>query len=174
MAELPQGLDRERHGDLVRRTTEPWTRRVLLTLLAAAAVAALLGVFGQRAHTSSAAGRAAQLEVRAPEVVRGGLLFQTTVRIRASQTIQHPRLVLDQGWLDGLQVNTIEPNPMSEATRDGRLVLSYDTLDPGDTLVVYFQFQLNPTSVGTTQNRIELDDADTPIAAVSRTLRRLP
>ena len=82
--------------------------------------------------------------------------------------------MLDEGWLDGMQVNTIEPSPMSEASRDGRLVLSYDTLDAGDRLVVYLQFQVDPTSVGLTHNDVELDDGDTRIAAIERTLRRLP
>ncbi|HVW19505.1 MAG TPA: hypothetical protein VHB30_14780, partial [Solirubrobacteraceae bacterium] len=117
---------------------------------------------------------AARLTVRAPDVVRGGLLFQGRIEVRARRAIEHPRLVLDQGWLDGLQVNTIEPSPVSEASRDGRLVLSYDRLDAGDALVVFLQFQLDPTSVGRTSNAVELDDGTHRIAVVHRTLRRLP
>ena len=54
----------------------------------------------------------------------------------AAAAAPFPRLVLDEGWLDGLQINTIEPSPQSEASRDGRLVLSYPALKAGDRLLV--------------------------------------
>ena len=174
MPDLPGGLDQGRHSALERRSVEPWARRVFLALLLAGIVAALAGAAGQRAHSTAAAGAAGRLEVRAPKVVRGGLLFEARIRVTAARAIAHPRLVLDDGWLDGLQVNTIEPSPASEASRNGRLVLSYDALEAGDVLVVHMQFQLDPTSVGKTRNAVELDDGDTPIATVTRTLRRLP
>ena len=174
MPELPRSLDQGRHADLERRSVEPWARRVFLVVLLAGVIAALAGAVGQREDSTAAAGTKGRLEVRAPKVVRGGLLFQARIRVAATEAIEHPRLVLDEGWLDGLQVNTIEPSAASEASRDGRLVLSYDALEPGDVLVVYIQFQADPTSVGRTRNAVELDDGDTPVATVSRTLRRLP
>jgi hypothetical protein len=174
MPELPQGLADDRHAALRRRRVEPWGRRAFLHVLLAAVAAALAGAVGQRASSTVAAEPAARLAVRAPQVVRGGLLFQARIEVRARRAVEHPRLVLDEGWLSGLQVNTIEPSPASEASRDGRLVLSYDALDPGDRLVVYLQFQLDPTSVGRTRNDVELDDATTRLAVVHRTLRRLP
>lgn len=172
--DLPDGLDRRHHAELAGRRLEPRVRRAILGLLAVAVVAALLGAAGQRPHTSTAAGPAARLELRAPKVVRGGLLFQARIEVTAIRAIEHPRLVLDEGWLERLQINTIEPAPASEASRDGRLVLSYDALSPGDVLVVHLQFQVDPTSVGVTDNDVELDDAETPIATVTRRLRRLP
>lgn len=174
MPDLPEGLDPGRHQELARRTIEPWVRRALLMLLLTIVVVALTGALGQSERSSRDAGKQARLELRAPSVVRGGLLFQARIRVTALDAIEHPRLVLDEGWLDGLQVNTIEPSPMSEASRDGRLVLSYPSLEAGDVLVVYLHFQMEPTSVGSTANGVELDDATTPLAAVSHTLRRLP
>ena len=71
------------------------------------------------------------MEVRGPTRVRGGLLFQERITVRAVQDIGTPRVVLSPGWADGLQINTIEPQPGSESSRDGRIVLSYDTLKAG-------------------------------------------
>jgi hypothetical protein len=73
-----------------------------------------------------------------------------------------------------MQFNTLEPQPMSEAGRDGRLVLSYDSLDAGDRLVVWMQFQVNPVNVGHRSYDVELDDADRPVARVERTITVLP
>jgi hypothetical protein len=175
MSGLPAGLDSERHAELRRRVYEPWARRVLLVIFTAGVIAALLGAVGQRAHTSRAEGRAATLELRMPTVVRGGLLFEARIRIGAVRTIHHPRLILDSGFFDGLQVNTIEPAAASETSEDGRIVLSYDEpMRAGSTFTVYMQFQLNPTSVGRTSNGVSLADGSTVIAHVDRSLRRLP
>src|SRR4051812_32980254 len=123
-------------------------RRALVTVFAVIALAALLDVFGQGASESTAAGGGATMTVTAPSTVRGGLYFQATVDITASAPIEHPRLVLDEGWVEGMQVNSIEPAADSESSRDGRVVLSYGELKPGDRLKVWLQFQVDPTSNG--------------------------
>jgi hypothetical protein len=160
--EYPDYLKPGRHRDVEGRSHQPWIRRAFLTLLFAVIVLALLNVFGQRSDTSRAAGAGATLEVRGPTKVRGGLLFQERVTIRAHRDIEHPRIVLGTGWVDGLQVNTIEPSPQSESSRDGRLVLSYDKL------------QVNPTHVGTTDMSVEFDDATVPVTSMSRQLTSFP
>jgi hypothetical protein len=43
---------------------------------------------------STATGSAATLRLSAPNVVRGGLFFQSRVEVRALRAIEHPRLVL--------------------------------------------------------------------------------
>jgi hypothetical protein len=149
-------------------------RWVLMTLFALISVAALIGFFGQRLSESAAVGPAATLRLSAPNVVRGGLFFQSRVDIRARQAIEHPRIVLARGWLEQMQFNTLEPQPMSEAGRDGRVVLSYDKLAAGDRLVVWMQFQVNPVNVGHRPYDVELDDGDHPIARIERTITVLP
>jgi hypothetical protein len=114
------------------------------------------------------------MRLAAPEIVRGGLFFQSRVEIRALTAIEHPRLVLDDGWVEGMQVNSIEPSPESETSRDGRVVLSYGGLEPGDLLRVWLQFEVDPTSVGKRPYGIELDDETRPLARVDRTIRVLP
>ena len=149
-------------------------RRVLMGVLALVPLVALTGVLGQRATTTSAAGPQASIAVRAPRTVRGGLFFQSRVTIRVTGRIQHPRLVLDPGWLEGMQVNSIEPSAQDESSRGGRLVLAYSTLKPGDLVQLWLQFQVNPTNVGHRTYALELDDDTQRVARVQRTITVLP
>jgi hypothetical protein len=118
------------HRDLAGRRNEVWVRRGLLILLAAVPVLGLFNVFGQRPSTSTAATPAASLAVYAPDRLRGGLLYEARFHIRATRELKDARLVLDTGWLEGMQVNTIEPSPIGEASRDGKLSLSTSDTSP--------------------------------------------
>jgi hypothetical protein len=151
-----------------------WWRRAFMGLFAVVVLLALANVFGQKMHTTRAQAPAARLALEAPQRVRGGLLFQARLDLRAVRDIQHPRLVLARGWTEGMQVNSIEPSPVGESSRDGALVLSYDQLSAGDRMVVWFQFQVDPTATGERPFDLELDDAEQPIARVMRTIRVLP
>jgi hypothetical protein len=149
-------------------------RRAVLTAFAAFSLLALWGLFGQRESESVATGPGVTLRLSAPDTVRGGLFFQSRVDVRATDAIEHPRLVLDEGWVEGMQVNSIEPSPESEAGRDGRVVLSYGRLDPGDRLRIWLQFEVDPTNVGRRSYDLELDDAERPLARIDRTITVLP
>jgi hypothetical protein len=149
-------------------------RRVLMGLLTLVPLLALTGVLGQRAHVSAATGPRAQISLRAPATVRGGLFFQARVDIRATGEIQHPQLLLDPGWLEGMQVNSIEPQADSESSRGGRLVLSYTALHPGDVVRLWLQFQVNPTNAGHLSYALQLDDGNQRIARVQRDITVLP
>ena len=174
MAAYPDLLDKKRHRELAGRERDPWLRRLFLLLLAAFLVAALLNVFGQRSETVRASSADARLEVHGPKRLRGGLLYQQRITVRALHDIAHPRIVLGTGWLDGQTLNTIEPGAVGEASRDGRLVLSYDQISAGDKLELFLQYQVNPTHVGRTDHSVELDDAERPLARVGGTLTTFP
>src|SRR3954447_25916622 len=90
-----------------------WTRRAVLALFAVIVALALLDRFGQGTSESAAPGPAGTprgpgpagtLRVLAPEIARGGLLFQSRIEIRARLDIELPRVVLDRGWLEGMQI----------------------------------------------------------------------
>jgi hypothetical protein len=149
-------------------------RRVFMTLFAVVVLLALWGVFGQRASSSTATGSGVTLSLEAPSTVRGGLFFQARIDITATKTVGKPRLVFDEGWLEGMQVNSIEPAAESESSRDGRLVLSYPSLGPGDRLRIYMQFEVNPTNVGRRSFGLELDDGAARIARIGRDITVLP
>jgi hypothetical protein len=151
-----------------------WARRVVVTLFAAVAVLALAGVFGQETSTSAVRSAAADVRVSAPRTVRGGLFFQTRLEVHARTRIAEPRIVLDPGILEGMQVNSIEPAAASETSRDGRVELSYDAVDAGELLRIWMQFEVNPTSAGRHAYGIEVDDGTRRLARVDRTLLVLP
>jgi hypothetical protein len=156
------------------RQLEPWLRRVGLAVLLAFVIAALLNVFGQRSQTSSATAPAASLELKAPERVRGGLLYQARLHVRAFREIRQPLLVLDPGWLNGLTQNTSAPQAKSERSDNGRIVLEYDTIPAGQSLVVWFQYQVNPTHVGTNDQDVELWDGKSRLLHLNRSQITFP
>jgi hypothetical protein len=151
-----------------------WARRVVITLFCAVAALALADRFGQRTTESQAAGAGARMTLTAPETVRGGLFFQSRVEIHALREIRYPHIVLDDGWIEGMQVNSIHPEPTGELSRDGRLVLTYDKLAPGEVLRIWFQFEVDPTNTGHRSYGIELDDEAARVVRLSPTITVLP
>jgi hypothetical protein len=151
-----------------------WTRRAIIALLAAIAALAVWGLFGQRDRETTARGAGVEMTVSSPDVVRGGLYFQATIDITTTVPIEHPRLVLDEGWLEGLQVNSIEPAAESETSRDGLVVLSYGGLEAGDRLKIWLQFQVDPTNPGRRPHGISLDDETRTLVRIDRDLTVLP
>jgi hypothetical protein len=171
---LPDGLTLERNRDLQGRSGHAWYRRALLCVLAVLPVLALLNVFGQRPTTSSAHALAADFAVTAPARLRSGLVFQVRVVVTAHQDIGKPQLVFDPGWWEAMSENSLAPNPISQSNENGRVVLSYNQLAAGHTLIVWLYFQVNPTNVGKRREDVELDDGSTVIARVHRSLTIFP
>jgi hypothetical protein len=151
-----------------------WYRRALLCLIAVLPVLALLNVFGQRPTVSAAHVSRADLVVTAPARLRSGLIFQVRVQVTAHQDISMPQLVLSGGWWESMSLNSLEPNPSNEGTQNGSVVLSYNGLPAGHTLIVWLYFQVNPTNVGKRTEDVELEDGSKPIARVHRSLTIFP
>jgi hypothetical protein len=174
VAGAPEGIILARHRDLKGRRWHPWLRRGLLGLVAVVLLLGLLDVFGQRPSTTRVDSAAATLEISAPRALRGGLLFQSRFTIEARQELKDATLVLGPGWLDGLTVNTVEPSPVNEASRNGRLALELGHLPAGAKHVLYVEYQVNPTTVGRRTQRVELDDGELPILSTHQTLTIFP
>jgi len=160
VADVPDFLTLRHHRDLAGRESRPWSRRVLLLLIAAVLVIALGNVFGQHPATARAETSEAALEVYAPTRLRGGLVFMGRFRIEAKREIESATLVLDPGWLESITLNTVEPAPVGEASRDGRLALDFGHVAAGASVLVFLQFQVNPTNVGHRSQAVELDDGE--------------
>ncbi|HVY97561.1 MAG TPA: hypothetical protein VHA54_11435 [Solirubrobacterales bacterium] len=167
-------LDRSQDLDLSGRRQHPIYRRIGLGVLALIALAALLNVFGQESTTTVASGPAAVLSVESPPRLRGGLLFQTRIEVRARRAIAHPKLVLSPGWLEGMTQNTVVPTPESESSSADGLAMNFSPLPAGETLVVWIAWQVNPTTVGSHDEDVELRDGSTPVATVNRTVTVFP
>jgi len=173
VADLPEHLDLARHRDHAG-TAEIVARRVVFASLTALAIAALLTAFGQSPQHSIAAGERAELDVSAPSRLRGGLFFQGRFTIEARGAVENATLVLARGWLESMHINTIEPAPTEEASRDGNLALSFGPLAAGDRFVVYMQFQVNPTNVGRRSADVELYDGDDLLVRADRAITVFP
>lgn len=167
-------LDRDVDLELRGRGHHTLLRRLCLAVLALIVVAALLNVFGQESTTTVAAGRKAVLSVDTPVRLRGGLMFQTRIEIHARQGLAHPKLALSPGWLELMTLNTTIPEPVSENSTPEGLTLEFEPLPAGETLVVWTNWQVDPTNVGTHSENTSLYDGPTRIASVHRTLTVFP
>jgi hypothetical protein len=174
VANAPDGLVLKRHRDLDGRAWHPLLRRALVALLVVVILLALLGFFGQSPSTTKAQASPATLEVNAPRTVRGGLLFQARFTIQAHAELKDAILVLGRGWIDGLTLNTMEPGPLNEASRNGSLSLDLGHLPAGAKHVLYIDYQVNPTTISSRTLRVELNDGTERILTLSRPLRILP
>jgi hypothetical protein len=167
-------LDRKRHVDLEERGLERWLLAAGLLLLAAFIGAGLANVFGQRVQTTRATAAAAELEVKTPDAVRSGLIYEAQFTITAHRRLEEPTLVLDSGWFDGFTINTTSPDTKEWVMRDGRNVLSYDPVPAGAELVVRLQYQVYPTTFGNRDQDVVFEDAGTRILALDHATTVFP
>ena len=93
MADTPQFLTLAANRDRTERR-ELVFRRIFFSLLLLVLVAALLNAFGQRPTTTQASTSAADLEVFAPERLRGGIYYQGRITVEAKQEIEKVILVV--------------------------------------------------------------------------------
>jgi hypothetical protein len=165
---VPEGLSSERHLELVGREWHPYVRNTLLGVVAAVLVLGLLGLFGQPEVESSASTAAARFSVTAPTKLRGGLFFEGRFEIEAARELADTWIVLDEGWLDDITLNTLAPAPLEETNRDGAIALRLGRIPAGDRYVLHLHFQVNPTAVGRRSQGAELLDGDRELASFDR------
>jgi hypothetical protein len=169
----PDFISLEAHRDHAH-PVERWIRWVFVGALGGLALVALLGVFGQRPKSVAAVTPDAILRVRAPDAIRGGLLFQGRFEVAATNPIRRPVLILGAGWLDNLTINTIVPEPIRATSVEKGLALEYAPMPAGRMLTVYLQFQVDPTTVGRRRQDVVLRDGRRELTAVRRTVTVFP
>lgn len=174
MTSAPDQLTLRRHRDLEGRENRPFVRWSILVLIGGILLLGLANVFGQRPHTDTASANGVELEVYSPRALRSGLFFMSRFTIRAEREIAAATLVLDPGWLEGITLNTVEPSPVGEANRDGKLAFDLGRVRPGTKHVFFLHFQVNPTNVGRRAQDVELQDGTTPLLRIDRTLTVYP
>jgi hypothetical protein len=174
MASAPDGLTLERHRDMAGRQWWIWARRALLALLAVVPVLALFDVFGQRPETTEVDAPQASLSVYAPDHARSGLIYAARFHINAHRDIKDAYLVLDPGWAEGYTVNGLAPQPLTEASRNGRIAFGFGHIPAGHSVIFFLSLQVNPTNVGRHSQNVELDDGETPILTVHRIITIFP
>jgi hypothetical protein len=174
MADRPDFIVVSRDRDLRGRRNEVWVRRGVLGLFGVVCLLGLFNVFGQKATSSRTVARPATLEVDAPTRLRSGLLYSARFTVRATQVLDDAALVLDSKWVEGMQVNTIEPSPLSETSQNGSLRFELGKIETGQQYTLFLSFQVNPTTVGRRDQSAQLVDGDQPILTLHRTLTIYP
>ncbi len=164
----------KRDRDLAKRSKELWVRRTLLLALTVFLILAFLNVFGQRSTTSSTTAPAATLTIRSPTALRSGLVFQTRLRIFATQEIKDAIVVLSPDWIEGITFNTVEPSPVGEASRNGWLSFDLGHIPQGQEYSLYLQMQVNPTTFGGRTEEVRLFDGQTLLLTSSRDVTIFP
>jgi len=149
-------------------------RRILLALLTVVLLLGLLNVFGQRPHSSTSSTPRASLKVYAPLHARSGLAYAARFHITAHDDIKDAFLVLDPGWAEGYTVNGLAPQPLTEASRNGRLAYGFGHIPAGQSLIFFMSLQVNPTNIGRRSQNVELDDGETPILTIHRNVTIFP
>jgi hypothetical protein len=175
VTDVPDTLVLKRHRDLAGTRRWPWPRWVVLSLMGVFILLGLANVFGQRPAGVSADSAKARLTLYAPTTVRGGLLFSARFHITAHKDVKNATLVLDPGWAEGMAINTIEPSPVGEASRNGRLSFQLGHVPAGQAYILFMQFQVNPTNVAWHRpQNVELDDGNTKVLTIDRDIDIYP
>jgi hypothetical protein len=174
VAAAPDTLTLKTHRDRRNWWQTVWIRRTLLLIPLALVIVALTNVLGQRPSTSTASGAAARLEVTAPTHARSGVIYAARFRIDAVRELRKARLVLDPGWADGYTVNGATPQPLTEASADGRLSFGFGHIPAGEHVSFWLSLQVNPTTVGTHAQTVRLYDGSTQLLTVHRSVFVFP
>jgi hypothetical protein len=147
VADIPQQIVLRRHRDLRSAAFNKPARWGLLLVLGGFLVLGLVNAFGQRPQTLTLDTSQAKLSVYVPEHLRGGLLYDARFTITAHRDMKNVALLLSPGWAEGMQINTMEPSPVSEGSRHGDLLLTFGHLPAGDVLRFFMAFQTNATNL---------------------------
>ena len=174
MVDIPDGIVLERHRDLHSIAFKRGFRWAVLTLIGVFLVLGLLDVFGQRPAKLLLDTPAAKLEVYAPAHLRGGLLYEARFTITAHRDLKSAALAFSPGWNEGMQQNTIEPNPLGFASRNGDLLLTLGHVPAGHVYRLFMQFQVNATNVGRRRADVTLYDGATKLGTIHRTVTVFP
>ena len=169
MADTPQFLTLKRNRDLDGTTERPWIRWALVAALGVVVGLGAFNVFGQQPESEVADADAARLELLSPDDLRSGLYFMSRFVILAREDIDEATLVLDPGWLEGVTLNTVEPSPVGEASRNGKIAFELGRIPAGDQYRFYLHFQVNPTEFGRRSHDVELYDGETLLTRIDRT-----
>jgi hypothetical protein len=174
MADIPDRIVLKQHRDLDGRTHQIWYRRAVVGVVVVFLLLGVFNVFGQRPAGHTVDTPQASLELYAPSKLRGGLLFEARVTISAHRDVKNALLQLSPGWAEGMQMNTVEPSPLGEASRDGDFLFTLGHIPAGQKYRLFMQFQVSATTVGRRHADVTLYDGATRLLHLSRVVTVYP
>ena len=151
-----------------------WIRRALLLIPTAVVALALADVFGQRPSTATASAPVARLSVTAPTHARSGLIDAARFRIAAVKELKNAILILEPGWADGYTVNGQAPQPLTQGSANGRLNFGFGHIPAGQQLTFWLSLQVNPTTIGTHHQTVQLYDGKQLVLTLKRSVTIFP
>ena len=174
VADLPHRIVLKNHRDLEGRAHRIWYRRGAVLVLTVFLALGAANVFGQRPVGHTVSTPAASLELYAPTGLRGGLMWEARFTITAHRDVKNALLQLSPGWLESMQMNTVEPSPLGQASRNGDLFLTLGHIPAGHTYRLFMEFQVTPTNVGQRHTDVTLYDGATKLIHLSRVITVYP
>ena len=174
MGEIPDRIVLRRHMDLQGPGFNRTVRRVILGLVGIFLVFGLFNLFGQRPSGHSADSAKAKLELYVPNHLRGGVFFEGRFTITAHTDVKNAILQLSPGWVEGMQVNSIEPSPLAEASRNGDFLFTLGHIPAGQKYRLFMQFQVSATNVGRRHADVTLYDGAKKLVHIDREITVYP
>lgn len=174
VADIPDRLELRIARDLEGRGHHIWYRRAVVLLLAAFVALGAANVFGQRPVGHTVLAPAASLELYAPTRLRGGDFWEARFTIRARKDVKNALLQLSPGWAESMQINTMVPSPLGEASRNGDLLFTLGHIPAGQTYRLFMQMQVSATNVGRRHADVTLYDGATKLVHLSRVITVYP
>ena len=166
---FPDGLSQR---NIDSRGGAGWLAPVLLTALMAAGLAGMFG--GQPSPVKQVAGQAVTLKVTAPDLLRNGLIFETTIEVRARQPVNDLVIaVSDTLWRD-MTINSMIPAASEESYENGFRRFSFGELKPGDVFRFKIDGQINPPLTGGTSGVIAVFDGERKLTSTPISMKVLP
>jgi hypothetical protein len=176
MTDVPDTLVLKRHRDLEGMYRSGiWVRRGVIALISVVSVLGLLNVFGQRPSTARSDAGAAIFSLYAPTAIRGGDFMEARFHITAKRDLKKATLRLDPGWAEGMNMNTIEPSPVGQASDNGRLSFDLGHIPAGKSFILFMEFQVNPTNIAWHRlQNVTLLDGNQVITTIHRMITVYP
>jgi hypothetical protein len=173
-AAVPDKIILKRDRDLEGRASRIWVRRGVVVLLLVFLLLGALNVFGQRPSGTTVDTPAVSLELYAPTKLRGGLFWEARFTITAHREVKNALLQLSPGWQESMQMNTIEPSPLAEASRNGDILFTLGHIPAGQKHRLFIQFQVSATNVGRRRADVTLYDGKATLVRIKRTITVYP
>lgn len=146
-----------------------------LPLLGGVLLLALTGLFGGGPSLRKAAvSDAARLTVEAPPILRNGQIFEVQISVLAEGELARPTIAVDTSYWRNITLNTIRPEPAAQGFREGAVLLEYDRLGAGETLLITFEAQVNPVFGQHSRAHVRLLDGQTELAGLPLQMKVLP
>ena len=135
----------------------------------------VLGDFVQQAVTHNDYSiTAATLAVTTPDRLRNGMLFETRISAQAKRPIEDAVIAIPSAMWRDMTVNTMVPAPAEEEFVAGEFRFHFGPLEPGETLTLKVDGQVNPPRYSSSSGRLRLLDGEAELAVLPLSLKVIP